>query len=61
MRTILKYFSEVRSELKQVTWPSRAEVTKLTSTVILISLIVGTYLVALDLGFTKLIEKIISG
>lgn len=58
---LFQYFREVRSELGKVIWPKREEVVKLTATVLLISAIVGLYLTALDLGFTKLIETIISG
>ncbi|KKS77270.1 MAG: Preprotein translocase, SecE subunit [Candidatus Woesebacteria bacterium GW2011_GWB1_43_14] len=61
MGGLFQYFREVRSELGKVIWPKREEVVKLTATVLLISAIVGLYLTALDLGFTKLIETIISG
>ncbi len=56
MKRILDYLSEVKVELSKVTWPRRDEVIKLTIIVILISLIVGVYVGALDFGFTKLLE-----
>lgn len=55
----LRYFREVRSEMTQVTWPKRDEVIRLTAVVILISLIVGVYVGALDFTFTKLLELFI--
>ena len=60
MKAISKYLQEVRLELSKVVWPKREEVIKLTLTVITISAIVGLYVGALDLGFTKLLELIIS-
>ena len=42
------FFSEVRNELKRVTWPSQKEVYATTVVVILTSLFFGVYLFALD-------------
>ncbi len=47
-------------ELTKVSWPKREEVIKLTTVVSIISVIVGAYLGALDLIFTKILEYIIS-
>jgi preprotein translocase subunit SecE len=52
------FFSEVRSELKKVTWPSRAEVQNTTLVVILTSAFFGFYLWGLDLMFTQLMKQI---
>lgn len=60
MKKILKYFKEVKSELQKVTWPKRKEVLKLTLIVILISGIIAAYVGLLDLGFTKLLEILLS-
>lgn len=49
-----KFFSEVASELKKVTWPTREETIKLTSAVIIISLGVGLFVGGLDIAFVKL-------
>ena len=43
------FLSEVRQELKRVTWPSRREVYATTIVVILTSLFFGLYLFAVDL------------
>ena len=42
------FLSEVRNELKRVTWPSRKEVYATTVVVILTSIFFGLYLFALD-------------
>ena len=52
----VKFLKEVKAELKQVTWPAKKEVIKLTGMVVAISLIVGVYIGALDFIFTKLVE-----
>lgn len=48
-----KFFSEVATELRKVTWPTRAETIKLTSAVILISVAVGLFIGGLDIVFLK--------
>lgn len=55
----VKFLKEVRTELNQVTWPTRKEVIRLTGAVVLISLIVGAYIGALDLVFTRLVQLVI--
>ncbi|HVZ12196.1 MAG TPA: preprotein translocase subunit SecE [Patescibacteria group bacterium] len=49
------FLTEVRSELEKVTWPTNQDVIRLTSIVILISLIVGIYLGGADYLFTELL------
>ena len=44
------FLSEVRNELKRVTWPSQKEVYATTVVVILTSIFFGVYLWVLDLG-----------
>jgi preprotein translocase subunit SecE len=56
----VKFLREVGKELKNVTWPTRAETTRSTLIVIAISIGVGLYIAALDLGFTKGFELILS-
>lgn len=50
-----KFFTEVKSELQKVTWPTKKEVTRLTMVVVIISLIVGGFVSVLDLIFTQAI------
>ena len=44
------FFTEVRNEMKRVTWPSRAEVYATTVVVILTSAFFGLYLWGVDLA-----------
>jgi preprotein translocase subunit SecE len=52
------FLSEVRNELKRVTWPSRKEVYATTVVVILTALAFGLYLFVLDLGVNTIIQWI---
>jgi len=52
------FLSEVRNELKRVTWPSRREVYATTVVVILTSAFFGLYLFALDYGINSLVQWI---
>ena len=52
------FLSEVRNELKRVTWPSSKEVYATTVVVILVSVFFGIYLFVLDFGLLKLVEWI---
>ena len=51
----VSFFSEVIDQLKQVTWPDRKTLVRLTTVVLLVSAIVALYLGGLDLLFTRLI------
>ena len=50
------FLSEVRNELKRVTWPSQKEVYATTVVVILTSLFFGLYLFEVDQVFFNLIQ-----
>jgi len=52
------FLSEVRNELKRVTWPSQKEVYATTVVVILTSLFFGVYLFALDQIFINTVQWI---
>ena len=52
------FLSEVRNELKRVTWPSQKEVYATTVVVILTSLFFGLYLFAVDQVFFNLLQWI---
>ena len=49
------FLSEVRNELKRVTWPSQKEVYATTVVVILVSIFFGLYLFALDFGIDRVV------
>jgi preprotein translocase subunit SecE len=44
----VQYIREVITELKKVTWPTRAETVKLTAVVLAISVLVGVFIGGLD-------------
>jgi len=50
------FLSEVRNELKRVTWPSQKEVYATTVVVILTSAFFGLYLFILDFGLNSLVQ-----
>lgn len=50
----VQFVREVITELKKVTWPTRAEVIKLTAVVIALSFIVGAFIGTLDVTFLKI-------
>jgi preprotein translocase subunit SecE len=56
-----KLFSDVRDELKKVTWLSRQEAIYLTGLVLLFSAVVGALLGGLDYLFSFLIKRFFSG
>jgi preprotein translocase subunit SecE len=52
---IRRYFDEVWSELRKVSWPTREQVRNLTVLVFAISFVVGLYITVLDVVFRGLI------
>ena len=45
-------------ELKRVQWPTKAETVRLTTIVVVISLIIGAYIGIIDVGLAKILEII---
>ena len=58
MTRIRRYFDEVWSELKKVSWPTREQVRTLTVLVFTISFVVGLYITVLDQIFQGLLGLI---
>jgi preprotein translocase subunit SecE len=52
------FLSEVRNELKRVTWPSQKEVYATTVVVILTSIFFGIYLWVLDISVDRIVRWI---
>jgi preprotein translocase subunit SecE len=52
------FFTDVRLEMKKVSWPSRKEITGTTVVVLFAVFFFGFYLGFLDFGFGKLVQKI---
>ena len=58
MTRIRRYFDEVWSELRKVSWPTREHVRNLTVLVFAISFVVGVYITILDSVFSFAIAQI---
>ena len=58
MTRFRRYFDEVWSELRKVSWPTREQVRNLTVLVFAISLVVGIYITILDGAFSIAIDLI---
>jgi preprotein translocase subunit SecE len=56
---IRRYFDEVWSELRKVSWPTREQVRNLTVLVFAISLVVGIYITVLDGAFQFAIDLLV--
>jgi len=52
------FISEVRNEMKRVTWPSRREVYATTLVVIITSAFFGVYLFGVDLALNRIVRFI---
>lgn len=55
----VKFVRETYDELKQVVWPTRNEVVRLTLIVITLSVMIGLYIGGLDWLFTKIMELVL--
>jgi preprotein translocase subunit SecE len=55
---IRRYFDEVWSELRKVSWPTREQVRNLTVLVFAISFVIGLYITVLDSVFQGLLGLI---
>ena len=53
------FLTEVRTELKKVTWPARKEVYSTTLVVIATSIFFGFYLWGLDLVFSRILSLVL--
>jgi preprotein translocase subunit SecE len=60
LKRISRYLGEVQGELKKVTWPNKDTLIKMSIAVFVTSVIFGIYLTLIDVGFRKIIDKIIS-
>ena len=55
MSRFRRYFDEVWSELRKVSWPTREHVRNLTVLVFAISLVIGVYVAVLDTFFQNIV------
>ncbi len=56
--SIFRFFAEVFSELRKVTWPTRQEATRLTVLVIALSATIGVFLGLIDMLFARVLSVI---
>jgi preprotein translocase subunit SecE len=59
-KSFVKFFKEVRSELKKVIWPSRTQLRNNTITVLACCLIVGAIIWIVDEGLTVIIKHFLA-
>ena len=55
----VKFVRETYDELKQVVWPTKNEVVRLTLIVIVLSVLMGLYIGGLDWVFAKVMELLL--
>ncbi|MBI2216046.1 MAG: preprotein translocase subunit SecE [Candidatus Rokubacteria bacterium] len=56
---IREFIREVFLEFKRVTWPSRQELMNSTTVVIVVTVVLAFFLGAVDIGLTKVVERIL--
>jgi preprotein translocase subunit SecE len=59
MKRMRSFFTDVKSELKKVTWPNRNDLQKTTIAVIVLSVIFGIYLKSVDYIFQWIVQHVI--
>jgi preprotein translocase subunit SecE len=57
--TVSQFMTEVKAEMKKVTWPTRDEVISYTIVVLTTSVLIGGLVYAADILFIKLVDYII--
>jgi len=58
---LLNYISEIVNELKKVVWLTRREIMYLTVLVLIVTIVAGIILGALDFGFSEFVSRIFVG
>ena len=61
MKRFRRYFDEVVSELRKVSWPTLEQVRNLTVLVFAISFVIGVYITVLDSFFRGIIGLMATG
>ena len=52
------FVGDIIAELRRVVWPTREETLRLTVMVLIVCIILGAFLGALDYGFTELVTRL---
>ncbi|HNZ07254.1 MAG: preprotein translocase subunit SecE [Candidatus Cloacimonetes bacterium] len=55
---VTRFFHDVRSEMRSVTWPTKADLKEGTIVVIVMSALVAIFLALVDLGFSQIVELV---
>lgn len=55
-KNIVRFFKDIRSELKKVIWPTRQQLINNTITVLAVCLLIGLIIWVADEALTKLLE-----
>ncbi len=58
---LFNYIGEIINELKKVVWLTRREAAYLTVLVLIVSIVAGIVLGAIDFGFTGLVDNVFLG
>ena len=59
MTRIKEFVQDVLVEFRKVTWPSRPELINSTTVVIVVTVVPAFFLGGVDIGLTKLVERIL--
>ena len=59
MTKAIQFLSEVKSEVKKVTWPSKKETMGGTAVVLMVVLIMAIFLGVVDLLLSKIVEALL--
>lgn len=60
MNSIIKYFNDTASEMKQVSWPTQRQALFYTLLVVAISAVVALYIGAFDYLFSQAVQFIVN-
>jgi preprotein translocase subunit SecE len=55
-KNFVRFFKEIRTELKKVIWPTREQLVNNTITVLITCLVIGAIIWIADFAFTQLLE-----
>ena len=59
LRRAQEFVREVAAEFRKVLWPSRQELINSTVVVITVTVVVSLFLGAVDVGLTRIVERIL--
>jgi len=60
MANPIQFIKEAKAELMKVVWPTKAQILKITISVVVLSVFMAAFLGLVDFGLLKLIEKFLN-